>query len=227
VFDQGIALAAWRRRIMADGPWSGEQVDELEAHLLDAMADLRRHGLSAEEQFLVATHRLGHPATLATEYDKVTPWTSWRKPVFWAAVGVAWCLGVEAILDSAMPLGAIALTRLGLAAAWLGPWAFVVYLGGPLIAFASVTSWFRRYPAGHPDSKRALLVTAAIALLLRLSTFAVGRELHAAAWRGFDADGWRALQHLWQLAALVGLSLTACVAAFVLLRFRERRELTE
>src|SRR4051812_33516863 len=98
MFDSSRALSAWRAALSAQRSLSSEQLDELEAHLRDTLD----HGcgdLSDEEKFLVAAQRLGRPESLGDEYEKITPWASWRAPIFWATAGVAWVLGVEAILE--------------------------------------------------------------------------------------------------------------------------------
>jgi hypothetical protein len=221
MFDATRALEKWRGDLAATGEMTGEQIAELEAHLVDIIDDLEGAQLSDEERFVVATHRLGHPTTLRHEFAKLTPWATWRAPVFWATVGVAWVLGVEAILDTAVPLGALVATRHALPMSWLNAWTFVVYVGGPLIAFLSVRAWMRRYSVAHPHSTRALFLTVAAAVAVRLAAMPLGRYVNARAWTSFDRSAWRSFQEAWQASTLAGLLLVAAIGIVVLVRFRD------
>lgn len=222
MFDRAAALAKWRAALSTEARLSTEQIAELEAHVWDTADDIASNQLSEEERLLVATQRLGHPLALRDEYEKVVPWATWRLPIFWAAVGVAWVLGVEAILDSAIPIGAFVALRYDLPLIWLKAWAFVVYVGGPIIAFAAVAAWMRRYSATDPRSGKALITTVIVAILLRIGSVPLGGVM-SSAWQGFDARAWSSFQTVWQAAVLVGLLLVAGVAIVAFVRFRDLR----
>jgi hypothetical protein len=65
-------VADLREELLAGGTMSPADVDELESHLRDEVAALGAlAALDDEEAFLVARHRLGRPAALREEYDKV------------------------------------------------------------------------------------------------------------------------------------------------------------
>jgi hypothetical protein len=225
MFDPKLALKTWRDGMVREGRLSPAQVAELEAHLLDAFEAADQRELSPEERFLIATHRIGRPVELGHEYGKLTPWATWRLPMFWAAVGVAWVLGATAILDTGIPLGALVASRLELPFGWLKAWAFIVYVGGPLVAFAAVGAWMRRFSASDPISAKALFTTVTIAALLRLAATPIQGGLHRAVWRAFDPAAVRSFQTYWQVATAVGVVLVAIVGAVVLVRFR--RDLRE
>ncbi len=52
-------IAEWRTFVAQGRAVDGRDVEELEAHLRDQIADLDAAGLAADEAFLVAVKRLG------------------------------------------------------------------------------------------------------------------------------------------------------------------------
>src|SRR6266508_2393555 len=52
-------IAAWRAYVAEAPAVDGRDVDELEAHLRDQMAELDAAGLTSDEAFLVAVKRMG------------------------------------------------------------------------------------------------------------------------------------------------------------------------
>jgi hypothetical protein len=67
-FDQ--AITEWRRQMAADGFKTPEALNELEAHLRDAVEHQVRLGLSAEQAFERAVRQLGNANTLKSEFAK-------------------------------------------------------------------------------------------------------------------------------------------------------------
>ncbi|HZK48784.1 MAG TPA: permease prefix domain 1-containing protein [Thermoleophilia bacterium] len=61
-------IAEWRAYVGRSRTIGGPDVDELEAHLRDQMADLGAGGLSADEAFLVAVKRMGDVDGLSREF---------------------------------------------------------------------------------------------------------------------------------------------------------------
>jgi hypothetical protein len=218
MFDRENAIANWRASLDIGGELSQSDLLELENHLEEAIETLMAIGLSEEEAFLVAQNRIGKPNLIRAEFAKVHPFATWRAPVFWAAVGVAWTLGVQVILENAIPLGAFVMTRLALPLLWLKVWTFVALVGGPVIALSSVAAWMRRYPSSHPKTGRALFATLATAVLLLFGLAPLLNRLNL--WKGLDAQAWRSLQPVWQTAARCGLALTTCVGSVVVIRLR-------
>ena len=89
-FDLNQALARSRQDLVQQGLTPAE-ANELESHLHDAMADLQPHGLSEEEAFWIARHRLGPAFDLADQFAKANPVRVWRDRLFWgAALTLAW-----------------------------------------------------------------------------------------------------------------------------------------
>jgi hypothetical protein len=70
-FDLNLALRQWLERLGQSPQVKAENLKELESHVRDSVGQLQCKGLSSEESFLVATHRVGSPAELEPEFGKV------------------------------------------------------------------------------------------------------------------------------------------------------------
>jgi hypothetical protein len=70
-FDLNIALRQWLDRFGQSPQVKVDNLNELESHLRDSVVQLQCKGLSSEESFLVATHRVGNPEKLGPEFAKV------------------------------------------------------------------------------------------------------------------------------------------------------------
>ena len=76
MFDLDARVREWTDSLRSRGAFRAEDIVELESHLRDEIDALAKTGLSAEEAFLVAEHRVGRPDALGAEYAKVhgEPW---------------------------------------------------------------------------------------------------------------------------------------------------------
>ena len=92
-FNLNKASLGWREELARHGITPAE-ANELESHLYDAMAELQQHGLSEEEAFWIARHRLGPAPDLAEQFAKADPGRVWKDRIFWAAAlslsGLLW-----------------------------------------------------------------------------------------------------------------------------------------
>ena len=61
---------------------------ELEDHVYSEIEHLCRVGLSEQEAFWVALHRIGDPDQLIREYGKVRVIPMWKHRLFWMALGI-------------------------------------------------------------------------------------------------------------------------------------------
>jgi len=83
-FDLSSAIGKWRRNLAESSAFRSADLDELEAHLRDAIPGLLAGGLSSEEAFLIACRRLGTRSALESEFVKINagrtflnrPWVS-------------------------------------------------------------------------------------------------------------------------------------------------------
>jgi hypothetical protein len=70
-FNLNSALHQWLERLGQSPQVKMENLKELESHIRDSVVQLQTKGLSSEESFLVATHRVGSTAKLEPEFAKV------------------------------------------------------------------------------------------------------------------------------------------------------------
>lgn len=78
-------IAAWRARLQTH--LDPASADELEDHLRVIVDSLSTTGLSEEERLIVATHRLGQPGVLATEFEKNGRTLPWQTAILWLLIG--------------------------------------------------------------------------------------------------------------------------------------------
>lgn len=74
--EQEIAL--WVASLSEQSDLSQEQIDELESHLSDAMADLMAAGLSQDEAYLIAVRRMGSISTLTASFVRKKADRIWK-----------------------------------------------------------------------------------------------------------------------------------------------------
>lgn len=88
MFDLNQAINSWRMSLSEKQTCAKSDIDEMETHLREEIDSLMASKLSEQEAFLVATHRLGDPDSLAAEFAKVNTSILWRKRLFWAGAGL-------------------------------------------------------------------------------------------------------------------------------------------
>jgi hypothetical protein len=74
-------IAEWRAFVGQGPAVDGRDVEELEAHLRDQIADLAAAGLAADEAFLVAVKRMGRVDELSREFAREHSGRLWRQLV--------------------------------------------------------------------------------------------------------------------------------------------------
>ena len=74
-------IAAWRAYVAEAPAVNGRDVDELEGHLRDQIAELDAAGLTADEAFLVAVKRMGDLDTLSREFAREHSGRLWKQLV--------------------------------------------------------------------------------------------------------------------------------------------------
>ncbi len=91
LFDLNESIGRWRERLISLRSFDADDLEELENHLRESVAELQAGGLSLEEAFLVATERLGSDRRLAEEYAKTNSKRIWTGRATWMLGGVvAW-----------------------------------------------------------------------------------------------------------------------------------------
>ena len=76
-----LEIAQWRSFVGQAPAVDGRDVDELEAHLRDQIADLNAAGLAADEAFLVAVKRMGTLDDLSREFAREHSGRLWKQLV--------------------------------------------------------------------------------------------------------------------------------------------------
>lgn len=71
MFNLGESINAWKCELNKKNILSQDDLEELEAHLMDEITLLKEKDLSEEEAFLVAKNRLGEDNLIQDEYEKV------------------------------------------------------------------------------------------------------------------------------------------------------------
>src|SRR5919108_956521 len=74
-------IAEWRAYVAKAPAVNGRDVDELEAHLRDQIAELDAAGLTADEALLVAVKRMGDVDTLSREFAREHRGRLWKQLV--------------------------------------------------------------------------------------------------------------------------------------------------
>lgn len=76
-----LEIAEWRSFVGRRPAVEGHDVEELEAHLRDQIADLNAAGLASDEAFLIAVKRLGTLDDLSREFAREHSGRLWRQLV--------------------------------------------------------------------------------------------------------------------------------------------------
>src|SRR5918994_2128653 len=76
-----LQIAEWRAYVSKAPAVNGRDVDELEDHLRDQIAELDAAGLTADEAFLVAVKRMGDLDTLSREFAREHSGRLWKQLV--------------------------------------------------------------------------------------------------------------------------------------------------
>ena len=74
-------IAEWRTYVAKAPAVNGRDIDELEAHLRDQIAELDAAGLASDEAFLVAVKRMGDLDTLSREFAREHSGRLWKQLV--------------------------------------------------------------------------------------------------------------------------------------------------
>src|SRR5688572_30982364 len=72
-------IAEWRAYVANAPGVNGTDVDELEDHLRDQIAELKSAGLTADEGFLIAVKRLGDVDGLSREFAREHSGRLWKQ----------------------------------------------------------------------------------------------------------------------------------------------------
>jgi len=88
MFNLEDQIQDWRRALSSEDVCGVSDLEELELHLREEIANLTDTGLSPAEAFMIATRRLGDIHPLAREFAKVNPNGVFRKRLLWMSIGI-------------------------------------------------------------------------------------------------------------------------------------------
>jgi hypothetical protein len=155
-FNLKEARATWLSGLESRQAFSATQLEELDSHLEESLEDLEQRGLTPREAFMVAVHRLGCPAGLASEYQKLGSNPVWAFRGRWMVLGILCYLTALAITRTSTEIvGLLALQvprghfRLAvmvsgfLLCSIVGVWLLHRWLHGK---FPRTTGWMSRQP---------------------------------------------------------------------------------
>lgn len=106
MFELKTSIQAWRHRLMADAAIGDPDADELEDHLRAEWERLTKLGLSPQEAFAVAAHRVGDPSALALEFGKVHRDRVWMRRIQWMLAGYLGVTIARVVISTLAGIGA-------------------------------------------------------------------------------------------------------------------------
>lgn len=173
-FDLNLAIRDWRESVERMPGVNPQDMHELEAHLRDSVATLQGRNLSLEESFIVAVHRIGPAADLATEFRKVNGRAVWLERAMWMLAGVQLFVVVRGLARVTSEIALLMGGKLSMSPTALVLLASIIYA----LSFAGVTlfAWrlMKRPPLkvrqilarllGYPSLTAATIVVASVLL---------------------------------------------------------------
>jgi hypothetical protein len=139
-------LQHWKRDLRPMEGLRPLDVEELEQHVRDSIADLTAKGLNDEEGFLIATRRLGEHCSLGGEFAKVNGSHIWTRRAFWMLAGYLLMQICGMFVSGVVSLGQVSAVMMG----GNGTVLACVSIGLTVAFWIGVFLWFRRWAhAGH------------------------------------------------------------------------------
>nr|WP_090341169.1 permease prefix domain 1-containing protein [Mycolicibacterium malmesburyense]CRL70895.1 hypothetical protein CPGR_01768 [Mycolicibacterium malmesburyense] len=166
-------IAQWRGYVQRHRAIAAADVDEMEDHLREQIADLSRAGLSDDEAFLVAVKRMGNVDAISREFAREHSNRLWKQLVLVSEdAGPTARPNRELLVVLALGLGAGIAVRLGLALLddTLTFWRNAAFFVFPFLA--GYFAWKRRLRWWH----WALLVAPAAVLAVAVNAFPFGDD---------------------------------------------------
>ncbi|HEY9171957.1 MAG TPA: permease prefix domain 1-containing protein [Verrucomicrobiae bacterium] len=170
-FSLSEAIRRWRAEFGSPSSLSAAELEELETHLRDHVAQLESGGMTPEAAFAVATKQLGDRQRVTTEFAKINPQRVWLERAIWMAVGIF----LFSVLRRLELVGSNILLSHGFARGWDPALCVALSRLGGLGSVAAMAAllWFsfsRRPNWGRAlrDSCERSLLAAGVAVVLML-----------------------------------------------------------
>lgn len=87
MFELNENIKKWHSELIANQSMNETNADELISHLKDNVEELNIKGLSEEESYWIARHRLGDTQALRIEFTKINQALLWRNRILWLLFG--------------------------------------------------------------------------------------------------------------------------------------------
>jgi hypothetical protein len=181
MFDLKKEIAKWRMTLSKKQTCDKSDLDELESHLEDEIDQLKLKGLSEQEAFLVAAHRLGNTDELADEFAKVNESLILRKKLFYAGCGIFACFAAIYAADAVLKISLLLAVALGLRGYTAGTFGsvFALILLGLIMVLLYVVAkkndfkgkWFSK--TADSLKGKVILLTTVLALMIALSAVGI------------------------------------------------------
>lgn len=226
MFELESALRDWAANFRRTETMRHADVDELEQHVRDSLAALTASGLSEEEAFLVATHRVGPAAQLEREFHKVNGNHVWGHRLLWMLAGYL------LFTVSQLTISAVAMFSQAVAAYAGGSGATMGYAAVAVTAccWLALAVWICRYSGmqyrelhGDASKSRSLLIPIGLAVLIMvIALLNVGSQFAVQMLASREAFAQSAVINAYANAFLSLLLPIVCVVSMLIIRARMR-----
>ena len=232
MFDLTRRIRQWREGLAQREAFRPTDLDELEGHVRDSVERLASSGLSEEEAFLLALHRLGRADALSVEFSKSNGAIVWSRRLLWMLVGylvIPLLLAIGVLLAKCSAALGASLGVVGAPLAYLDGSVFLLCLAGWIGLAATLISSSPSRLRDLADrslswlAARRLLAVALVAALLWLARIVVSGSTYFLTQSLARAETMQLLAA--QASPLQLLVRLVSVAAFIALILFTRRRL--
>jgi len=161
-------IAEWRRGMRETSKHRPQALDELEAHLREEIARLEQAGTQAEKAFELAVAKLGPPAAVGAEFEKLEAMrgAKWKPATLaqWACIGMS--VLVAASLLPRVGHGRMTLLLASHAVALTIGYLTMFILGGLAVSYVLVDLFQKTTSTQRYALRRASLQLATVAMTL-------------------------------------------------------------
>ena len=226
MFELESALRDWAASFRRTETMRHADVEEIEQHVRDSHAALMASGLSAEEAFLVATHRVGPAAQIEREFHKVNGTHVWGHRLFWMLAGYL------LFTISQLTISAVATFSQAVAAYAGGSGATMGYAAIAVTGFCwlALAVWICRYSGmqyrelhGDASKSRSLLIPIGLAAIIVATTLLkFGSQVAVSRITPAEAFAQSAVIYAYANAFFALLLPIICVVSMLVIRARMR-----
>ena len=147
MFELEHELQEWTKRFSRMEVMCPGDIVELEQHVRDSVGNLTSKGLSEEEAFLIATHRVGGPGPVGREYGKVNGGYIWGRRLFWMLAGYLFIEACQLTITAVASLGQVLAASAGLDGTVMG----YTTVGITALCWLGLAIWLHRWSVDRND----------------------------------------------------------------------------